>query len=74
MRAIELVLDKGSRAPAPEITARLLLRCVERGVLLISAGTWSNVLRILVPLVVTDDELDEGLDVIEAQLTALATT
>ena len=73
MRAIELVLDKGSRAPAPEITARLLLRCVERGVLLISAGTWSNVLRILVPLVVTDEELDEGLDVIEAQLTALAT-
>ena len=74
MRAIELVLDKATRAPAPDITARLLARCVECGVLLISAGTWSNVLRILVPLVVTDDELAEGLDVIEAQLFALAST
>jgi 4-aminobutyrate aminotransferase/(S)-3-amino-2-methylpropionate transaminase len=41
-------------------------------VLLISAGTWSNVLRFLMPLVITDAQLDEGLDVVEAQLVALA--
>ena len=35
-------------------------------------GTWGNVLRFLVPLVITDDQLDEGLDVIEAQLFELA--
>ena len=74
MRAIELVLDKRTRTPAPEITARVIAAAAEHGVLLISAGTWNNVLRVLVPLVVSDAELGEGLDVIESQLSALATS
>jgi 4-aminobutyrate aminotransferase/(S)-3-amino-2-methylpropionate transaminase len=72
MRAVELVLDKRNKTPAAELTSRIIERSAERGVLLISAGTWSNVLRFLVPLVISDDQLDEGLDVIEAQLFDLA--
>jgi len=68
MRAVELVLNKGTRMPAAELTSRVIERAAQHGVLLISAGTWSNVLRFLVPLVITDDQLEEGLDVIEAQL------
>jgi len=72
MRAVELVLDKATRTPAAELTSRVIERAAQHGVLLISAGTWGNVLRFLVPLVITDDQLDEGLDVIEEQLLDLA--
>jgi 4-aminobutyrate aminotransferase/(S)-3-amino-2-methylpropionate transaminase len=43
-------------------------RAYERGLLLISAGTHGNVIRILVPLVASDDELDEGLEVLSDAL------
>lgn len=69
MMAMELVKHRRSREPAKEFTAALVKRCVENGVIVISAGTHGNVLRFLVPLVVTDDQLDEGLDVIERVLT-----
>jgi 4-aminobutyrate aminotransferase/(S)-3-amino-2-methylpropionate transaminase len=74
MRAIELVLDKTTKTPASDLARRLIASCAEHGVLLISAGTWSNVVRFLVPLVVTDDQLDEGLEVVEAQLFAAASS
>ena len=68
MMAVEFVKDH--KEPAKEFTTGLVKRCVENGVILISAGTHSNILRYLVPLVITDAQLDEGLDVIERQLTA----
>jgi 4-aminobutyrate aminotransferase/(S)-3-amino-2-methylpropionate transaminase len=68
MVAIEFVKDRKTREPAREFTVNLVKRCVENGVILIYAGTHSNVLRYLVPLVITDEQLDEGLDVIEKQL------
>ena len=68
MMAAELVLDRRSRAPATELTAQLVRRCVEAGLILISAGTFGNVLRFLVPLVITDEQLDEGIAVIEQAL------
>ena len=70
MMAMEFVKDRQTKEPAKEFTLGLVKRCVEHGVILIYAGTHSNVLRFLVPLVITDDQLDEGLDVIEQQLTA----
>jgi 4-aminobutyrate aminotransferase/(S)-3-amino-2-methylpropionate transaminase len=68
MRALELVRDRATKEPDKERTAAAVKRAYERGLLLISAGTHGNVLRILVPLVVSDDELDEGLEVLEDAL------
>jgi 4-aminobutyrate aminotransferase/(S)-3-amino-2-methylpropionate transaminase len=70
MVAIEFVKDRQTKEPAKEFTVGLVKRCVENGVILIYAGTHSNVLRFLVPLVITDEQLDEGLAVIEEQLSS----
>lgn len=68
MIAIEFVKDRKTKEPAKEFNVALVKRCVENGVILIYAGTHSNCLRFLVPLVITDEQLDEGLTVIEKQL------
>ena len=70
MMAMELVKDRKTKEPAKEFNVGLIKRCVENGVILIYAGTHGSILRFLVPLVITDAQLDEGLDVIERQLTA----
>jgi 4-aminobutyrate aminotransferase/(S)-3-amino-2-methylpropionate transaminase len=70
MMAVEFVKDRQTKEPAKEFNVALVKRCVEHGVILIYAGTHSNVLRFLVPLVITDAQLDEGLEVIERQLAA----
>lgn len=64
MVGIELVRDRGTREPAKEETDRIIRQACERGVILIAAGTYGNVLRFLTPLVISDDELDEGLQVL----------
>jgi len=68
MCAIELVKDLGTREPASEATKKIAQFCYEHGLITITAGTYGNVMRILVPLVVTDDQFDEGLDVLESAL------
>ena len=70
MLAMELVRDPATKAPDASLTAAVARRCLDRGVILINAGTAGNVLRLLVPLVISDAELDEGLQVIEAALGA----
>src|SRR5579859_889299 len=72
MCAMELVRDAGSREPADTETKQIARFCYEHGLITITAGTFNNVLRILVPLVVTDAQFDEGLDVIEAALASVA--
>ena len=42
--------------------------CYEHGLITITAGSYSNVIRVLVPLVVTDEQMDEALDVLESAL------
>ncbi|MGI5327073.1 4-aminobutyrate--2-oxoglutarate transaminase [Actinomadura nitritigenes] len=64
MIAIELVRP-GTKDPDPELTAEIARRCHARGVLVLTAGTYGNVLRFLPPLVIPEHLLDEGLDVIE---------
>ncbi|MGH8185975.1 MAG: 4-aminobutyrate--2-oxoglutarate transaminase, partial [Steroidobacteraceae bacterium] len=66
MVAIELVKDQATKEPAKEETAAIVRRACERGLILMPAGTYGNVIRILVPFVVSDAELDEGLDVLGA--------
>jgi 4-aminobutyrate aminotransferase/(S)-3-amino-2-methylpropionate transaminase len=70
MMAMELVKDRATKEPAKEFTAALGKRCVENGVIVISAGTHSNILRFLLPLVITDEQLEEGLALIERSLQA----
>jgi len=68
MCAIELVKNPATREPAADETKRLAQYCYENGLITITAGTYGNVMRILVPLVVSDAQFDEGLDVLEAGL------
>jgi 4-aminobutyrate aminotransferase / (S)-3-amino-2-methylpropionate transaminase / 5-aminovalerate transaminase len=71
MCAIELVAERGSRKPAKEATGAVSKYCYEHGLITISAGTFGNIIRVLVPLVASDAELQEGLDVVEAALHAV---
>ena len=71
MWGLELVKDPATREPAKEETTALSRACYERGLVTITAGTYGNVVRTLMPLVITDPELAEGLDVIEAALAGL---
>ena len=69
MIAVELVSE--GKEPAPEAVARVLRYCHARGLILLSAGTYGNVIRMLPPLVIGDELLHEGLDILEEALAAL---
>ena len=68
MRAIELVRSRASREPAEEETKQIVRYCYQHGLVVLSAGTYGNVIRLLVPLVITDEQFEEGLQVLEAAL------
>ncbi len=68
MLAIELVHDRESKDPAPELVAAVCDEALRDGLLLMSAGIYSNVIRVLVPLTIVDGELDEALEVWERAL------
>jgi 4-aminobutyrate aminotransferase / (S)-3-amino-2-methylpropionate transaminase / 5-aminovalerate transaminase len=71
MIGVELVKDRQSREPAKELTQALLGAALKRGLILLSAGTYGNVVRVLAPLTTPDEILDEGLDVMEQSLQAV---
>jgi 4-aminobutyrate aminotransferase/(S)-3-amino-2-methylpropionate transaminase len=68
MLAIELVADRATKKPAPELTQEVLDAALQRGLLLLKAGVHGNAIRVLMPLVLTDGELDEALAVWEDAL------
>lgn len=70
MVGVELVRDKTSKEPAPEETGRILARAMQDGVIVVKCGTYGNVLRFLMPLVITDQQLDEALAVLEKAVLA----
>jgi 4-aminobutyrate aminotransferase/(S)-3-amino-2-methylpropionate transaminase len=72
MRAIELVKSRDTREPAPEETKKISQYCYEHGLITITAGSYGNVIRLLVPLVISDDQMQEGLDILEEALTAVS--
>ncbi len=72
MCAIELVRDPVTKEPADAETKELAHYCYEHGLITITAGTFNNVMRILVPLVVTDEQLEEAFAVLEAGLAHVA--
>jgi 4-aminobutyrate aminotransferase/(S)-3-amino-2-methylpropionate transaminase len=68
MVAMELVKDRATKEPAKYETSALVKKCYEKGLVTISAGTYGNIMRILMPLVITDDQLERGLGILEESL------
>jgi 4-aminobutyrate aminotransferase-like enzyme len=68
MLALELVSDRGARTPAPQIAAATVAGARERGLLLLACGLYSNVIRLLPPIPIGEEELAKGLDLLEAAL------
>jgi 4-aminobutyrate aminotransferase/(S)-3-amino-2-methylpropionate transaminase len=64
MVAMELVKDPESHAPDRERAARVVANALKNGLLLLTAGQQGNVIRTLMPLPITDDELEEGLSIL----------
>jgi len=64
MQAIELI-KPGSKDPNPEAMAKVIKYCQQNGVLILTAGTYGNVIRFLPPLVITEELLNDALDVLE---------
>jgi 4-aminobutyrate aminotransferase/(S)-3-amino-2-methylpropionate transaminase len=65
MVAMELVRDPETKEPATTETDAALKICYENGLIILSAGLRGNVIRCLTPLVIADDELALGLDILE---------
>jgi 4-aminobutyrate aminotransferase / (S)-3-amino-2-methylpropionate transaminase / 5-aminovalerate transaminase len=68
MRLVELVRDRQTKEPAPEETLAVIKHAVSRGLIVIRAGLYSNCVRLLPPLVISDEQLREGLDVLGAAI------
>jgi 4-aminobutyrate aminotransferase/(S)-3-amino-2-methylpropionate transaminase len=68
MLAIELVRDPVTRQAAPELATSVAEQAMSQGLLLLKSGLQGNCIRVLVPLVISDAELDEALDVWEGAL------
>jgi 4-aminobutyrate aminotransferase/(S)-3-amino-2-methylpropionate transaminase len=64
MIGIELVVDKKTKEPNKTATNAVTKRCHDRGVLILKAGTYDNVVRLLAPLVISESDLHEGLDIL----------
>jgi 4-aminobutyrate aminotransferase/(S)-3-amino-2-methylpropionate transaminase len=64
MVGIELVTSKTTKEPHKVATAAIVKRCHARGVLILKAGTYDNVVRLLAPLTISEDDLNAGLDVL----------
>jgi len=70
MLAVEYVVDPETKEPAPDLASRVAEEAASRGLLLLKAGVYGNCNRVLCPLVITDAELAEALDVWEESLEA----
>lgn len=70
MMGLEFVTDKASKTPNAKLVSDIVQHAVRNGLVLESAGTWSNVIRFLCPLVVTDEQLDSGLNILENAIKA----
>jgi 4-aminobutyrate aminotransferase len=70
MLALELVEDRSTKAPASGLAGATVAEARERGLVLLSCGLYGNVVRILVPLVIGDEDLERGLELLEESLAA----
>jgi len=72
MLAMELVRDRETKEPAASETKALLKFCHEKGLVILSCGNLDNVVRTLMPLVITDEQLERGLAIMEEGLASLS--
>lgn len=72
MLAMEIVKDRTTREPDPQTVNDILAAAHQRGLLLINAGMYGNVIRVLVPLNVSDDQLRQGLDILADAIATIA--
>jgi len=72
MAAIELVEDPQKKTPAKQAATALIEACYQEGVILLKAGTYDNVIRLLPPLTIREGLLQEALDILEKALAGLA--
>ncbi|MFW2365542.1 MAG: 4-aminobutyrate--2-oxoglutarate transaminase [Desulforhopalus sp.] len=72
MVAMELVYDRNEKTPAPDKAKQLVEYCLERNLILLACGTYGNVIRFLMPLVITDEQLAQGMEIIDNGLTAIS--
>jgi 4-aminobutyrate aminotransferase/(S)-3-amino-2-methylpropionate transaminase len=71
MLALELVRDRESKEPATDAAKQLVRYCHDKGLILLACGTHGNVIRVLMPLVITDTQLEKGLSIMSDGLAAL---
>jgi len=71
MAAIELVKDRFTKEPAKEETTEVLKQCHKNGLVIMKAGAYDNVIRLLVPLIIDEDMLQRGLDILENAVRAV---
>jgi 4-aminobutyrate aminotransferase / (S)-3-amino-2-methylpropionate transaminase / 5-aminovalerate transaminase len=71
MIGIEFVENRDPRQPNKDLCAAIISSCSKRGLILLSAGTFKNIVRILCPLVISTDDLNKGLDIIEEEINRL---
>ena len=72
MLALELVKDRERKTPAADETKKVVQKCYEKGLVLIACGNFGNVIRTLMPLVITDEQLDRGFAILDAALTEVS--
>lgn len=68
MIGIEFVKDKSTKEPNPQLVNSLLKACADKGLLIENAGTYGNVIRFLAPLVITDEQLEAGFEILETAI------
>jgi 4-aminobutyrate aminotransferase/(S)-3-amino-2-methylpropionate transaminase len=68
MLALELVKDRETRQPAPELTLQVLQASHRRGLIVLKSGLYDNVIRLHIPFVATDEDVNQGLDILEQAL------
>lgn len=70
--ALELVKDRKTKQPAPEETKAITDYCFEHGLILLSCGTYGNVIRFMMPLVITDQQMEKGMGIVSDAFKAIA--
>jgi 4-aminobutyrate aminotransferase/(S)-3-amino-2-methylpropionate transaminase len=72
MVAFELVKDRVTKEPNGEACAKISKICLDNGLITVKAGVFNNVIRLLMPLVIKEEELDKGLQILADAVRAIA--
>jgi 4-aminobutyrate aminotransferase/(S)-3-amino-2-methylpropionate transaminase len=69
MIGVEFVKDPRTKEPDPEAVKRIIKECFDRGLIVLAAGLFDNVIRLLMPLVITDEQLEQAMTIFEESIT-----